>query len=47
MGSIIRNRTTLRDGNPHIGEVQSVRWRKLPYWVFTPLAGALIGSIKR
>jgi hypothetical protein len=25
--------------------VQSVHWSKLPYWVFTPLALALIGSI--
>jgi len=26
-------------------KVQSVHWHKLPYWVFTPLALALIGSI--
>jgi hypothetical protein len=25
--------------------VQSAHWRKLPYWVFTPLALALTGSI--
>jgi len=25
--------------------VQSAHWRKLPYWVFMPLALALIGSI--
>jgi hypothetical protein len=25
--------------------VQEVHWRKLPYWVFTPLALALIGSL--
>jgi len=25
--------------------VQSVHWRKLPYWVFTPLGLALAGSI--
>jgi hypothetical protein len=25
--------------------VQSAHWRKLPYWVFTPLALALAGSI--
>ena len=25
--------------------VQSVHWRKLPYWVFAPLALALLGSI--
>lgn len=25
--------------------VQEVHWRKLPYWIFTPVAFALIGSI--
>lgn len=25
--------------------IQSIHWRKLPYWIFTPLALALIGSI--
>ena len=25
--------------------VQSVHWRKLPYWVFAPLAVALMGSV--
>ena len=25
--------------------VQAVHWRKLPYWIFTPLGLALIGSI--
>lgn len=25
--------------------VQEVHWRKLPYWIFTPVALALIGSI--
>jgi hypothetical protein len=25
--------------------VQEVHWRKLPYWIFTPLALALIGSV--
>src|SRR5215471_13049841 len=25
--------------------IQSVHWRKLPYWVFTPLGLALVGSI--
>jgi len=25
--------------------VQSVHWHKLPYWIFTPLGAALIGSI--
>jgi hypothetical protein len=25
--------------------VQSVHWHKLPYWIFTPLALALMGSI--
>ena len=26
-------------------KVQTVHWRKLPYWIFTPLGLALIGSI--
>ena len=26
-------------------KVQSVHWRKLPYWIFIPLALALTGSI--
>jgi hypothetical protein len=26
-------------------KIQAVHWRKLPYWVFAPLALALIGSI--
>ncbi len=26
-------------------KVQEVHWRKLPYWIFTPVALALIGSI--
>jgi hypothetical protein len=25
--------------------VQAVHWRKTPYWIFAPLASALIGSI--
>lgn len=33
----------------HVGasfhEVQSVHWRKLPYWIFTPVAVALAASI--
>jgi hypothetical protein len=25
--------------------VQSVHWKKLPYWVLTPVVGALLGSV--
>ena len=25
--------------------LQTVHWRKLPYWIFTPLAAALAGSV--
>jgi hypothetical protein len=27
--------------------VQTLHWRKLPYWVFAPLGLALIGSTRR
>ncbi|MGH6837851.1 MAG: hypothetical protein ACREDT_03455 [Methylocella sp.] len=26
-------------------EVQRVHWRKLPYWIFAPVGGSLLGSI--
>ena len=29
----------------HFPKVQSVHWRKLPYWIFIPLPLALTGSI--
>ena len=32
-------------GAKDFGTVQSVHWRKLPYWIFTPLGLALAGSI--
>jgi hypothetical protein len=31
-------------GTSHFHTVQTVHWRKLPYWVFAPLGLALIGS---
>jgi hypothetical protein len=32
-------------GVSHFHTVQTVHWRKLPYWVFAPLGLALIGSV--
>ena len=32
-------------GQKEFHTVQSVHWRKLPYWVFAPLGLALVGSI--
>jgi len=32
-------------GAKDFGTVQSVHWRKLPYWIFTPLGLALAGSV--
>jgi hypothetical protein len=32
--------------NPHdFPEIQRVHWSKLPYWIFTPVALALMGSV--
>ena len=40
---IFRNWQVLDPDNFH--RVQTVHWKKLPYWVFIPLGLALIGSI--
>jgi hypothetical protein len=40
---IFRNWKVLDPENFH--KVQTVHWKKLPYWVFLPLGLALIGSI--
>lgn len=32
-------------GASEFSTVQSVHWRKLPYWIFTPLGLAFIGSV--
>lgn len=40
---IFRNWQVLDAENFH--RLQSVHWRKLPYWVFAPLAAALAGSV--
>ena len=40
---IFRNWQVLDSDNFH--RVQTVHWRKLPYWVFLPLGLALVGSI--
>lgn len=40
---ILRNWRVLDPENFH--RMQAAHWRKLPYWVFAPLALALAGSI--
>jgi hypothetical protein len=40
---IFRNWRVLDPEN--FGRLQAVHWRKLPYWVFAPLAAAFAGSV--
>jgi hypothetical protein len=32
-------------GRPEFHRIQSTHWKKLPYWIFTPVGLALLGSV--